>query len=132
MDKNSGFWQEKDVISRYTRAQAIEDGVIVDVSKLANEAGFPLPTAITAGVSALINDIPEKEKGCEDVTGRLWDVLTMGIRAMRFHRNESEYTYQFMITTKHCSRLHLETLKVSLVSGDTGETVINISLPNED
>ena len=29
-----------DVISTYTRAQAIEDGVLIDVSSMAREAGF--------------------------------------------------------------------------------------------
>ena len=33
------------VISVYTRAQAIEDGIIVDVSETAREAGFNIPVA---------------------------------------------------------------------------------------
>ena len=38
------------VISQYTRAQAIEDGVLIDVSKMAKEAGFTIPVAVTAAV----------------------------------------------------------------------------------
>ncbi len=34
------------VISVYTRAQAIEDGVLVDVSETAREAGFRIPVAV--------------------------------------------------------------------------------------
>ena len=34
-------------IYRYTRAQAIEDGVLVDVTETAREAGFRCPVAIT-------------------------------------------------------------------------------------
>ena len=30
------------VISTYTRAQAIEDGVLIDVGSMANEAGFKM------------------------------------------------------------------------------------------
>ena len=37
-------------ISVYTRAQAIEDGILVDVSTVANEAGFKWPTAMTRTV----------------------------------------------------------------------------------
>ncbi|EQD30141.1 hypothetical protein B2A_14268, partial [mine drainage metagenome] len=37
------MFSEDDVISRYTRAQAIEDGVLVEVSELAREAGFRFP-----------------------------------------------------------------------------------------
>ena len=38
------------VIYTYTRAQAIEDGVLVDVSTLAAEAGIRYPTAVTRGL----------------------------------------------------------------------------------
>lgn len=36
------------VIHTYTRAQAIEDGVLIDVSEMAREAGFRWPVAVTA------------------------------------------------------------------------------------
>lgn len=38
------------VIHSYSRAQAIEDGVLVDVSSMAKEAGFIWPVAVTAAV----------------------------------------------------------------------------------
>ena len=65
-----------DVIYAYTRRQAIEDGVLVDVTETVREAGFKWPFAMTSEVWALIEDIPEKY-GYEDVTGRLWDVLNV-------------------------------------------------------
>ena len=71
------FWADAEVISTYTRAQAIEDGVLVDVSKTAREVGLKWPVAITAGVWATINDIPPKLQGIQDVEGRLWDVVWM-------------------------------------------------------
>ncbi len=37
-------------ISAYSRAQAIEDGILVDVSDTAREAGFNIPVAITRTV----------------------------------------------------------------------------------
>ena len=37
-------------ISVYTRRQAIDDGVLVDVTKWANEAGFKLPAVVTRAV----------------------------------------------------------------------------------
>ncbi len=44
-----------EVISTYTRAQGIEDGMLVDLStgelgQLAREAGFKVPVAVTAAV----------------------------------------------------------------------------------
>ena len=38
------------VISVYTRAQAIGDGILVDVSETAREAGFKIPVAVTRTV----------------------------------------------------------------------------------
>src|SRR5512142_1811169 len=64
------------LIFSYTRAQAIADGVLVDVSKLAKEAGFRFPVAVTAGVWAECVAVPDDVEG-QDETGRLWDVLTM-------------------------------------------------------
>ena len=39
-------------ISVYTRAQAIEDGVLVDAGSMASEAGFRWPVAFTAAAWA--------------------------------------------------------------------------------
>lgn len=38
------------VIHRYTHAQALEDGVLFDVSKEAKECGIPIPTSLTKDV----------------------------------------------------------------------------------
>ena len=64
------------VISRYTRAEALADGTLVDVSETAREAGFVWPVAVTAEVWVLIEQIPD-QYSWEDVQGRLWDVLYM-------------------------------------------------------
>ncbi len=75
------FWTDADVISTYSRAEALADGVLVDVSEMAREAGFRFPVAITAGVHALLSNIPEKSG--EDYDGRLWDVLWMASLAAK-------------------------------------------------
>ena len=65
------------VISAYTRAQAIEDGILVDVSDTAREAGFRIPVAITRSVWNRLIALPERYRGFQDEAGRLWDVLWM-------------------------------------------------------
>ena len=64
------------LIFSYTRRQAIADGVLVDVSTLAKEAGFRFPVAVTAAVWAECVTVPDGVAG-QDETGRLWDVLNM-------------------------------------------------------
>lgn len=46
----TGLFTSEDVIAVYTRVQAIKDGVLVDVSKMAREAGINYPTAVTQRV----------------------------------------------------------------------------------
>lgn len=64
------------IISTYTRNQAIEDGLLVDVTQQAKEAGFNCSVCVTNGVWAVINEIPDNVKR-QDADGRLWDVLFM-------------------------------------------------------
>ena len=40
--------------------------MLVDVTELAQEAGFVWPVAVTAGVWALVNDIPARFQGIQD------------------------------------------------------------------
>jgi len=63
-------------IYTYTRKQALADGVQVDVSTLAREAGFGIPVFLTATVHKEYVQVPEGVT-CQDETGRLWDILWM-------------------------------------------------------
>ena len=65
------------VLSVYTRAQAIEDGFLIDVSDTAREAGFTIPVAVTRTVWDRLIALPEGYLGFQDERGRLWDVLWM-------------------------------------------------------
>jgi hypothetical protein len=49
MPENPDDWP---VVSRYTRKQAIEDGVLIDVSSKASIVGFAAPVAITSELYA--------------------------------------------------------------------------------
>lgn len=73
ISSDDGGWT---LIHQYTRAQALEDGMLVDVSDTARELGLIWPVAVTAEVWGLIEEIPV-EHSHEDVQGRLWDVLWM-------------------------------------------------------
>ena len=79
-----------DVIYAYTRAQAIADGVLVDVTDTAREAGIKFPTALTCAVWADYVEVPEELKGHQDESGRLWDLLWMMSVAVRTGRIQGE------------------------------------------
>jgi len=67
-----------EVIHSYTRAQAIDDGVLVDVSEMAREAGFKFPVAVTQQLYAeVITPDPRSAEEGQSIEGRLWDALHM-------------------------------------------------------
>jgi hypothetical protein len=65
-----------EVIYAYTRAQAIADGVQVDVTKTAQEAGIRFPVFLTRAVFDTYVAVPPDVTG-QDEAGRLWDVVWM-------------------------------------------------------
>ena len=66
----------ENIIFSYTRKQALEDGVQVDVSDIAREAGIRFPVFLTRTVFDAYVAIPPKVEG-QDEAGRLWDILWM-------------------------------------------------------
>ena len=64
------------VIYAYTRAQAVADGVQVDVTKTAQEAGISIPVFLTRAVWDAYVAVPPDVTG-QDEAGRLWDIVWM-------------------------------------------------------
>jgi hypothetical protein len=73
-DKNESPFGK--VIYSYTRAQAVADGVQVEVTKTAQEAGIKFPLFLTRAVYDAYVTVPEGVTG-QDEAGRLWDVVWM-------------------------------------------------------
>ncbi|MGB7746622.1 MAG: DUF6573 family protein, partial [Verrucomicrobiia bacterium] len=65
-----------EIIYSYTRKQAIADGVQVDISSVANEAGIRFPVFITRTAFDAYVTVPPNVTG-QDEAGRLWDVVWM-------------------------------------------------------
>lgn len=124
-------FSDKDLIDVYTRAQALEDGVLVDVSATAVEVGIKFPVAVTRAVwDDVVEPDESAKKHCESVRGRLWDVLWMLRKAIAAQGGGSTITYR-VIATKG-GRKHTIELKSVCGPGDTPEPVITVMLPNED
>ena len=63
-----------EVIYSYSRLQAVADGVQVDVTKTAQEAGIKFPMFLTRAVFENYVAVPVGVTG-QDEAGRLWDVV---------------------------------------------------------
>src|SRR5262249_18259243 len=72
--KEHPMFENTDLIHQYTRADALRDGVLVDVSATAKEAGFQYPVALTRAAWERCVAVPPGVI-CQDEAGRLWDVL---------------------------------------------------------
>jgi hypothetical protein len=129
-----------EVIYSYTRAQAIEDGVLVDVSEMAREAGFVFPVAVTQKLWAeVITPDPRAAEEGQSVDGRLWDALYMlhmsikGALPKRTYQagmcQVTEYQCYFIMKRRQRKLL---TLKAVCGPGDEAEPTITIMLPDED
>ena len=126
-----------DPISVYTRRQAIEDGVLVDLMQsetvaLVREAGFRFPVAMTTiAFCATVGEIDKPLPAGQDLQGRLWDVLWMLKLAIKSAEPGNDRV-KFSVVVWDGKRRN----KVSLWSlcgpGDNGEPVITIMLEGED
>jgi hypothetical protein len=73
------MFEGADPIHSYTRADALRDGVLIDVSPAAREAGIRYPVALTRAAWQRCVKVP-RGVPCQDEEGRLWDVLWGAIR----------------------------------------------------
>lgn len=126
-----------EVINTYSRMQAIEDGILIDVSTIALEAGFTIPVAVTY---TLWHDFIEWTKAdneiqtYQDTDGRLWDVLSMLRFAIKKSAETSCVLYKLYVIPRDgkSTKPRLTQLKAVISGGDNGEPVITVMLPNED
>ncbi len=125
-------------MASYTRAQAIEDGVLVDVGSMAKEAGFKWPVALTH--AAWCDCVAWTERNNrfqvhQDESGRLWDVLFMAFYAIRTSKDVGDrlpFSRYRVPKDGHSLDAEEVTLKLIVGPGDSGEPVVTIMLPNED
>jgi len=120
-----------DIINTYTRAQALADGALVDVSGRAKEAGFKIPVAITRAVWSRYVEVPAGVE-CQDEAGRLWDVLWMLHMAIgQAGLGQDTLSYQVYVRNTN-GQPKLVNLKATCGPGDDAAPVLTILCPEED
>lgn len=132
----STLFDADDLIFSYSRAQAILDGILVDVSEMAQEAGFRLPVAMTLAAWEDLVAWNDDNLGLQDETGRLWDVLWMARHACRSAQAVASSRIEGSVlrvpNMRRATKPHLAGFVVYCGPGDTAEPVITIMLPGED
>ncbi len=126
-------YEDLPVIHRYTRAQAIEDGVLVDVTQWASETGFTVPVACTSAVwHEYVVPKEDLRAAGQSERGRAHDLLWLlyvAIRKSPARADQLRFAVMFLMGP-HDTRLI--DFKAVCGPGDSGEPVLTIMLPHED
>jgi hypothetical protein len=125
-----------DLIHSYTRADAIEDGSLVDVTTMAADAGFSVPVALTraAWVDCVEWSAEDSDRIVhQDESGRLWDVLWMAGLAARSHKEADRVSFTVHRVPRHGGTE--QPVRVGLLldigPGDEGEAVVTIGFAED-
>lgn len=126
-------------IFTYTRADAIADGVLVDVSDVAREAGFVVPVALSCAAwgDMVAWTAEDSARQCpQDEPGRLWDVLNLARYRIKLADKGASGELGFSVLRVprggNATRPVRAHLMLHSGAGDNGEHVMTIMLPNED
>ena len=120
-----------ETISTYSRAEAIEDGVLIDVSETAKEAGIRYPVAVTAQLwNDYVTPDPRPKGWGQSIAGRLWDLMVC-FRAQAGRTKGARFNFQVMFILKERQRRNVW-VKAICGPGDCPEPVITLMLPTED
>lgn len=147
MDMSELFGGE--IISAYSRAQAIEDGVLIDLSELAKEAGFKFPVAVTPTVYAILapwdrgleGDHSKPKEGeplyglGQSVSGRAWDLLTILMWEIKRGQGGERVDFAplFLMGHKWTQDKPMPVKMYAICGpGDNAEPVITVMMPHED
>ena len=122
-----------EVIYSYTRAQAVADGVQVDVSTVAAEAGIRFPVFLTRTVFEAFVTVPPNVAG-QDEAGRLWDIVWMLRFAIR-KAQAGQSRLPFALYVRNDNRA-AKLVKLIAMCGpldmDKPQPAITVMMPDED
>jgi len=122
------------VIYSYTRAQAVADGVQVEVTKTAEEAGIQFPVFITRNVFETCVSVPAGVS-CQDEAGRLWDIVWMlRFAILRARPGVERIPVALYVRNSDHERPRLTKLVAvcSALDIDDASPAITVMLPEED
>lgn len=130
-----------EIIHRYTRAQAIADGVLVDVSATARMMGFGTSVALTRAAfedCVAWHDGDTERQVPQTETIRLFEVLSAVLiaapRKPRSWRGRTDTMVQLNRVPRDGKTTRSEPIRLNVIygPGDNSSPVITIMLPGED
>lgn len=122
-----------DYLHVYTRAQALADGVLVDCTELAREAGFTWSVALSDSLyqGYVVPALALVAEG-QSIQGRLWDVLQVLRHAIRSSKDASVLRFSvFFQMSPGAAPISVELVSVA-GPDDAGDPCITIMTPEDE
>lgn len=127
------MFTEADVISSYSREQAIEDGVLVEMDPdFCRKAGYRVPVALTARLWALVDPSEALKAKGQSLEGRLWDLFWMGRLAIRSAGDDPICLFKCLFLEEGKAWPTLHEIKLTIGPGDDLEPVMTFMFSDED
>ena len=122
-----------EIIYAYTRAQAIADGVQIEVTKTAQEAGIRIPVFLTRAVYDAYVTVPPNVTG-QDEAGRLWDIVWMLRFAISRARGHSDRVpvALYVRNDNRAAKLIKLIATCGPLDMDDPQPAITVMMPDED
>lgn len=126
--------REFNVIYSYTRTQALEDGVLIDVTEQASGTGFKVPVAISDYLyNGYIVPSEELEDMGQSVEGRLHDVLMMTLHsATKDGLADNRVYFEVLLLMGDGPKFEKVQCVAIVGPGDNGEPVMTICRPEDE
>lgn len=122
-----------DLIYSYSRTRGLSEGVLIDVSDLAREAGFKLPVAVSDSLyHGYLTPPLELAKEGQSLDGRLWDTLSVLRYAIKAASSTDRISFSVLFQMASDAEPEPVDLLAVCGPGDSGEPVITIMLPSDD
>lgn len=121
-----------ETISTYTRKQALEDGVLVDVTEQAREVGFKWPLAVTSQVFDLLLGEGLEADG-QSFAGRALDLFViLRLEIRRGSGGDTVYFSPLFVTERGKAPVPVDLWARVTPEGENGAPVITVMFTDED
>ena len=125
------MWNQDDVIDVYTRAEAIADGVLIDVTESAKRVGFRWPVAVTPGVWERCVSVRVDADGLSE-SGKLAELLTTLHAAIASLTGPSMCERVRVDVEEYRGLFTIQMVKVVGGPDDRGYPCLTVMMPDED
>lgn len=119
---------KSNVIYSYSRKQAIEDGVLIDITSEAKEIGFKIHTVVTSNLFYRYI-VPKDNIAAEgqSTTGRLHDLIVLALFAAKSSMNTDQVKFPVSFLMDDDKKETVEVI-AHIGPGDRGEPVLTLML----